>query len=74
MKNLKILPNVAFVKKKKKKKNDVKVKDYCHITGKYIGSAPNKCKINLSLTKKMPVVFHNYFLIIIHIFSRTWNM
>ena len=72
MKNLKILPNVAFVKKKKK--NDVKVKDYCHITGKYIGSAPNKCKINLSLTKKMPVVFHNYFLIIIHIFSRTWNM
>ena len=74
MKNLKILPNVEFVKKKKKKKNDVKVKDYCHITGKCIGYAPNKCKINLSLTKKMPVVFHNYFLIIIHIFSRTWNM
>ena len=27
--------------------NDLKVRDYCHITGKYRGSAHRDCNINL---------------------------
>ena len=36
-----------------------KVRDHDHITGKYRGSAHRSCNINLKLTKKVPVVFHN---------------
>ena len=36
-----------------------KVRDHCHITGKYSGSAHWSCNINLKLTKKVPVIFHN---------------
>ena len=39
--------------------NDVKVRDHCHITGKYRGSAHRDCNINLNLNKKVPVVFYN---------------
>ena len=39
--------------------NDVKVRDHCHITGKYRGSAHRNCNINLKLNHKIPVVFHN---------------
>ena len=38
---------------------DVKVRDYCHITGKYRGSAHRDCNINLRLNHKIPVEFHN---------------
>ena len=38
---------------------DDKVKDPCHITGKYRGAAHWSCNINLKLTKKIPVIFHN---------------
>ena len=38
--------------------NDVKVKDDCHITGKYRGSARRDCNINLKLNHKIPAVFH----------------
>ena len=38
---------------------DEKVRDRCHITGKYRGSAHWSCNINLKLTKKIPVIFHN---------------
>ena len=38
---------------------DVKVRDHCHITGKYRGSAHQKCNINYKLTEKIPVIFHN---------------
>ena len=37
----------------------VKVRDHCHITGKYRGVAHQSCNLNLRLTKKIPVVFHN---------------
>ena len=33
---------------------DVKVRDHCHITGKY-----RDCNINVKLNHKIPVVFHN---------------
>ena len=38
---------------------DNKVKDYCHITGKYRGPAHYSCNINLKITKNVPVIFHN---------------
>ena len=36
-----------------------KVRDHCHITGKYRGSVHWGCNINLKLTKKVPIIFHN---------------
>ena len=39
--------------------NDVKVRDPCHITGKYRDSAQRDCNINVKLNDKIPVVFHN---------------
>ena len=38
---------------------DDKVRDHCHITGKYRGAAHWSRIINLKLTKKIPVIFHN---------------
>ena len=38
---------------------DKKVRDHCHITGKYRGSAHEDCNLNFKLTNKIPVVFHN---------------
>ena len=40
-------------------KEDIKVRDHCHITGKYRGSAHQKCNFSFRLTDKIPVVFHN---------------
>ena len=37
---------------------DNKVRDHCHITGKYRGSAYWSCNINLKLTKKFLAIFH----------------
>ena len=34
-------------------------KTYCHITEKFRGAAHWSCNINLQLTKKVPVIFHN---------------
>ena len=39
--------------------NDVKVRDQCHFTGKFTGSAHRDCNINLILNHKIPVVFHD---------------
>ena len=38
---------------------DVKVRDHCHITGKYRGSAHRDCNINLRLSHKISIIFHN---------------
>ena len=38
---------------------DNKVRDRCHITGKYRGSDHWSCNSKLWLTKKVPVIFHN---------------
>ena len=35
-----------------------KLRDHCHITRKFRGSAHCSCNINLQLTKKVPVEFH----------------
>ena len=38
---------------------DNKVRDHCHITDKYRGSSHWNCNINLKITEKVPVIFHN---------------
>ena len=38
--------------------NDAKVRNHCHITGKYRGYAHRDCNINLKLNHKVPVAFH----------------
>ena len=42
--------------------NEIRVRDHCHITGKYRGSAHQKCNLKLKLDPskfKVPVIFHN---------------
>ena len=36
-----------------------KVRDHCHVTGEFRGSAHHSCNLNLRLEPKFPVVFHN---------------
>ena len=38
---------------------DDKVRDHCHITGKYGGAAYWSCNISLKISKKLPIIFHN---------------
>ena len=35
------------------------MKDHCHVTGKYIGSAHNACNRSYRLTNKIYVISHN---------------
>ena len=42
--------------------NDVRVRDHCHITGQYWGSAHQDCNLKLRINPKefkIPVLFHN---------------
>ena len=43
----------------KQELNMDKVRDHCHVAGKFRGAAHNKCNINLRLPKKLPIIFHN---------------
>ena len=40
--------------------DDEKVRDHCHITGKFRGTSHWSCNINLQLTKNVPVIFHSF--------------
>ena len=60
-KNFKKLKNVIYVTKKYTDK-DTRVRDHCHITGKYRGSAHQECNLQLRVNPekvKIPVIFHN---------------
>ena len=39
--------------------SDDKVRDHCHISGKYRGAAHWSCNINLKITKKVNAIFHS---------------
>ena len=39
--------------------DEEKVRDHCHVTGKFRGAAQWICNINLQLNKKIPEIFHN---------------
>ena len=42
--------------------DDIRVRDHCHITGKYRGSAHQECNLQLKVDPdkiKIPVIFHN---------------
>ena len=43
----------------KQELNMDKVRERCHVTGKFRGAAHNKCNINLRLPRKLPIIFHN---------------
>ena len=47
---------------KKYTNQDIRVRDHCHINGKYRGSAHQECNLQLKLNPekvKIPVIFHN---------------
>ena len=52
----------CWICKRKYKLADERVRDHCHITGKYRGSAHNACNLKLKISAekiKIPVIFHN---------------
>ena len=53
------LTNICWIWGKLIDVADDKARDYCHISGKYRGAAYWNCNINLKITKKVPVIFHN---------------
>ena len=48
-----------ILKKLSKSKNNRKVRDHCHYTGKKRGAAHNICNLKLNVSNEIPVVFHN---------------
>ena len=53
------MSNICWIGGKLIKNTDNKVRDHCHITGKYRGAAHYSCNINLKINEKVPVIFHN---------------
>ena len=54
--------NECHICNKKYTNEDIKVRDHCHITGKYRGSAHQYCNLKLRIKPeeiKIPVIFHN---------------
>ena len=43
----------------KEKLNTDKVRDHCHVTGKFRGAAHSKCNLKLRIPRKLPIIFHN---------------
>ena len=52
----------CYICEKKYKVDDEPVRDHCHVTGKYRGSAHQTCNLKLQISAekiKIPVIFHN---------------
>ncbi len=39
--------------------NEIKVRDHCHITGKFRGAAHQSCNLKVRTSLKIPIFFHN---------------
>ena len=39
--------------------NEEKVREHCHVTGKFRDAAHRNCNVNFQSTKKVPVIIHN---------------
>ena len=50
----------CYICNKKYSTKDVRVRDHCHIAGKYGGSAHQDCNINYGLTDRISVIFHTF--------------
>ena len=50
--------NNCWICKKIINNDEEKVRDHCHVTGKFRGAAHQNCNVNITLTKKVPVIFH----------------
>ena len=51
--------NSCWICEKLINNNDGKVRNHCHVTGNFRVASHWSCKINLELTKKVPIIFHN---------------
>ena len=51
--------NDCWICKKFISSDEDKVRDHCHVTGKFRGTAHESCNLNFQLTNKVPVIFHN---------------
>ena len=52
----------CYICNKQYTSDDIRVRDHCHITGKFRGSAHQDCNLKLTLNPdkiKIPVIFHN---------------
>ena len=50
---------ICYICKKEFDKKNYKVRDHCHYTGKYRGSAHNICNLRYKISKEVRVIFHN---------------
>ncbi|XP_031633745.1 uncharacterized protein LOC116347323 [Contarinia nasturtii] len=39
--------------------NEDKVRDHCHLSGKFRGASHSKCNLKYQISKSIPIVFHN---------------
>ena len=53
--------------------DETKVRDHCHLSGKYRGPAHNSCNINFKIPKFFPVFFHNFSAYDCHLFVKELN-
>ena len=53
------LSNIWWICDKLFDVGDNEVRDHCHVTAKYRGSAHCSCNTNFGLAKKVLVIFHN---------------
>ena len=53
--------NICFICEKSygNDKNNIKIRDHCHYTGKGRGPAHSACNLQYKVPKSIPVVFHN---------------
>ena len=51
--------NIYWICHKLIENTENKVRDHCNITSKYTGAVHWSCNINLKISRKIPVIFHN---------------